>query len=56
MKVTTSSGMPVHYHDARQVVGAVLELYVGTEHLRALYRKVADLAVDWDGTDPVRYL
>jgi hypothetical protein len=56
MVVTTSSGMPVHYHDARSVVGAVLELYVGTDHLRALYTKVADLAVDWDGTDPVRYL
>jgi len=56
MTVTTSSGMAVNYHDARHVVGAVLELYVGTEHLRALYKKVADLADGWDGSDPVRYL
>lgn len=56
LTVITSSGMPVHYHDARAQVGAVLELYVGTEHLRALYSKVAALAVDWDGSDPVRYL
>lgn len=56
LTVITSSGMTVHYHDARAVIGAVLELYVGTEHLRALYRTVADLADGWDGSDPVRYL
>lgn len=56
MEITSSSGMTVNYHDARPLVGAILELYVGTEHLRAHYDKVAALAVDWDGSDVVRYM
>lgn len=54
MALTSSSGMRVHFHDARESVGAVLELYVGTPHLRAFYDKVAALADGWDGTDVVR--
>jgi len=56
MQITSSSGMTVNYHDARALIGAVLELYVGTEHLRAHYDRVAELARDWDGTDVVRYM
>lgn len=56
MSLTTSSGMRVHFHDARHVVGGMLELYVGTEHLRAFYDKVADLADGWDGSDVVRWI
>ncbi len=56
MAITSSSGMTVHYHDARELIGAVLELYVGTEHLRAHYDRVAALARDWDGSDVVRYM
>ena len=44
MALTSSSGMEVHFHDARHVVGGILELYVGTEHLRGFYDKVAALA------------
>lgn len=54
MSLTSSSGMEVHFHDARDMVGAVLELYVGTPHLRGFYDKVAALAQGWDGTDVVR--
>lgn len=56
MALTSSSGMVVHFHDARHVVGGILELYVGTEHLRGFYDKVAALAVGWDGSDVVRYI
>jgi hypothetical protein len=56
MALTSSSGMNVRFHDARHVVGGVLELYVGSEHLRGFYDTVAANAVDWDGSDVVRYL
>lgn len=56
MSLTTSSGMAVHFHDARQLLGGVLELYVGSEHLRGFYDKVAALSHNWDGSDVVRYV
>ena len=56
MSLTSSSGMEVHFHDARDLVGGVLELYVGNEHLRGFYDKVAALAEGWDGTDVIRYM
>lgn len=56
MSLTSSSGMEVRFHDARHVVGGILELYVGTEHLRGFYDKVASLAEGWDGSDVVRYI
>jgi len=56
MDLVTSSGMQVHFHDARGTLGGLIELYVGTEHLRSFYDKVAALAVDWDGTEVIRYL
>ena len=56
MSLVSSSGMEVHFHDARHVVGGILELYVGNEHLRGFYDKVAALADGWDGSDVVRYI
>ena len=56
MNLRTSSGIPVHFHDARATLGHLVELYEPTEHLLAHYRRVAALAVGWDGTDPVRPL
>ena len=56
MSLTSSSGMEVHFHDARHLLGGVLELYVGNVHLRGFYDKVAALAQDWDGSDVVRYI
>lgn len=54
MTLTTSSGMNVHFLDARQQVGALLELYAANEHLLAHYQRVADLAKGWDGTNLMR--
>jgi hypothetical protein len=34
----------------------LIELYVGSEHLRSLYDKVAALHEGWDGSDVVRYI
>ena len=34
----------------------LIEIYVGNEHLRAHYARVAALAEGWDGSDPVRYM
>jgi hypothetical protein len=56
MALTSSSGMTVHFHDARHVVGAILELYVASDHLQGFYDTVAANAVGWDGTDVIRYL
>jgi hypothetical protein len=56
MGLKTSTGMRVHFHDARATLGHLVELYEPTEHLVAHYRKVSDAAVDWDGSDPVRPL
>ena len=56
MALTSSSGMEVRFHDARHVVGGVLELYVGTPHLQGFYDKVASLADGWDGSDVVRWI
>ncbi len=56
MSLTSSSGMEVRFHDARHVVGGILEIYVGNEHLRGFYDKVADLADGWDGSDVIRYI
>jgi hypothetical protein len=55
MDLRTSSGMPVRFHDARSTLGHLVELYEPTDHLLAHYRLVADLAVGWDGVDPVRW-
>lgn len=56
MDLVSSSGMNVRFHDARSTVGGLIELYVGSEHLRGFYGKVAALADGWDGADVVRYL
>jgi len=56
MEVLSTSGIRTHFLDARAVSGCLLELYSPNEHLQALYDKVRDLAVDWDGDDPVRVI
>ena len=54
-ELTTTSGMRVQFLDARDTTGGLIELYVGSEHLRALYDKVAALHQGWDGSDIIRY-
>jgi hypothetical protein len=56
MELISSSGMRVHFLDARETIGGLIELYVGTEHVRGLYDKVAALHQGWDGSDVIRYL
>jgi glyoxalase/bleomycin resistance protein/dioxygenase superfamily protein len=56
MDLRTSSGMAVHFHDARHSLGHFIELYEPTEHLLAHYRRVEQAAIGWDGIDPVRSL
>lgn len=55
-ELVTTSGMRVHFLDDRATTGGLIELYVGTEHLRALYEKVAALHEGWDGSDIIRYI
>ena len=56
MELVSSSGMQVHFLDGRSTIGGLIEIYEGSEHIRAHYAKVAELARDWDGSDPVRYM
>lgn len=54
-ELTTTSGMRVQFLDGRELIGGLIELYVGTEHLRSLYDKVAAVHEGWDGSDLLRY-
>jgi len=56
MEVVSTSGIRTHFLDARAEIGCLLELYCPTAHLEALYDRVRDLAVGWDGGDPVRVI
>lgn len=42
------------YVDTRSAIGAFTELLQETDELEFLYKTVADAALDWDGSDPVR--
>ena len=55
MSLVTSSGMDVNFHDGRHLMGGLVEMYVGTPHLRSFYATIATLAEGWDGSDVVRY-
>ncbi len=44
------------FHDARAELGHLIEIYEGSAPLRRFYTMVADAAVGWDGTDPIRPL
>jgi len=56
MEVISTSGIRTHFLDTRATSGALLEIYSPNEHLQGLYDKVKALAVDWDGSDPVRVI
>jgi hypothetical protein len=42
--------------DTLATLGHFIELYEPSERLRGFYRMVADAAVGWDGSNPVRIL
>ena len=44
----------VHFHDALASAGYIIEHYPCVDGIEALYRKVAEAALDWDGSKPVR--
>lgn len=54
LTATTPNGNNFAFHDARAQLGHLVEIYEPRPTILALYRKVADAAVDWDGRDPVR--
>jgi hypothetical protein len=56
MEVVSTSGIRTHFLDARDASGCLLELYSPNAHLQGLYDTVRDLAVGWDGSDPVRFI
>jgi hypothetical protein len=56
MEVVSTSGIRTHFLDARSTSGCLLELYSPNDHLQSLYDKVRDLALGWDGSDPVRVI
>ncbi|ORM35978.1 VOC family protein [Williamsia sp. 1135] len=54
LTATTPNGNNFAFHDARAQLGHLVEIYEPRPTILGLYRKVADAAVDWDGSDPVR--
>lgn len=56
MSAWTSSGLQFDFVDTVAEFGHMLELYERNEHLVAFYARVADAAIGWDGSDPVRVI
>lgn len=52
----TKAGLPFAFFDATAEMGHMIEIYEGTERLRAFYALVKDAAANWDRTDPIRIL
>jgi len=56
LRASTAGGQSFAFHDARDSIGHLLEIYERTDRLAGFYAMVRDAAVDWDGRDPVRVL
>jgi hypothetical protein len=54
MTAETASGLRYAFHDARPVLGHLLEIYEPSRGVLALYAMVAGAADGWTGHDPVR--
>lgn len=55
--VLTSLGfgqVRVHFHDGLATSGFIIEHYPCVDAIEELYRKVAEAAMGWDGSQPVR--
>jgi len=52
----TTGGQQFAFHDARDQLGHLVELYEPSPGLIAFYAMVADAAEGWDGIDPLRTL
>ena len=47
---------PVTYIDTRPAIGCMTELIRNDQEILDLYEAVADSAIEWDGSDPIRLL
>jgi catechol 2,3-dioxygenase-like lactoylglutathione lyase family enzyme len=56
LTATTRNGNNFAFHDARPQLGHLVEIYEPRPTILQLYRRVAEAATNWDGTDPVRDL
>ncbi len=54
MTAETASGLRYAFHDTRDELGHLLEVYEPSPGVLRLYGKVADAARGWNGEDPVR--
>lgn len=54
LTATTRNGNSFAFHDARPQLGHLVEIYEPRPTILALYRRVAEAATNWDGSDPVR--
>ncbi len=49
-----AGSMPFGMFDARGELGHLVEIYPGTDRLKAFYALVQQAAANWDGSDPIR--
>ncbi len=56
MTAETASGMRYAFHDARDELGHLVEIYEPSRGVLALYARVAAAGSGWQGEDPVRTL
>ena len=56
MTAETASGMRYAFHDARDELGHLVEIYEPSPGVQALYAMVAAASSGWRGEDPVRTL
>jgi hypothetical protein len=54
LTATTAGGVTFRFHDARQDLGHLVEIYERSPGVAAHYAMVEDAARGWDGQDPVR--
>lgn len=56
LRAETAGGTTFAFHDARDELGHLVEVYVPDDRLRGFYRMVRGATERWDGSDPVRTL
>lgn len=51
-----TGGVQFAYFDTRHLIGCMTEVVQRGEAMEGLCRMIADAAVDWDGSDPIRII
>jgi len=54
--IGAAGGVKFAYFDTRAQLGAFTEVLERCATLDELFKMIADIGVDWDGRDPIRYL